>query len=424
MKHEFITGATGLLGSYLLREALLVEQPVAVLVRGQRRQTAAQRVSGLVAEMEAALGRKLPAPVVLEGDLREPGLGLSPSSLEWVGQNCQRVVHCAASLQFQVESASSEPYRSNVDGTRHLLRMCQNLGIGHFHLISSAYVCGDRQGLVSEQDLECGQQFNNDYERSKFMAEVLVRQAPWLDHWTLYRPSVIVGDTDSGYTSSFDGAYAFLRLARLFAGKSLEESLQSLGLDACDRVNLVPVNWVSACIRSLIDRDDRPSGQTYHLTSSHPLTPEDLYQATLGRADSAPAVPTSALDEVLRVYRPYLRNHPIFQDEQRRRDCPERPCPCLDRTTLESMVAFALQSGGGVGVRLHVGEQEVWSSSQTVTSTVEAFCSEPTWEALLAGDLKVEAALYEGWLLLEGEPDDLEPSLAVLRAYVEERRTC
>ena len=226
MNHDLITGATGLLGTYLLRQSMLAQRPLAVLVRANRTYSAKQRVQHLVGQLQRASGRTWDEPVVIEGDLGQPGLGLSPESQDWLRQHCRRVIHCAASLQFNVDAATSEPYRTNVDGTRHLLQACRALNIGEFHLISSAYVCGDRQGQVLEVDFECDQRLNNDYERSKYSAELLLRQADSLKHWTIYRPSVIVGDSESGFTANYAGAYAFLRLTRLMSVQALLQDLE------------------------------------------------------------------------------------------------------------------------------------------------------------------------------------------------------
>ena len=80
--HILLTGATGLLGRYLLRDLLLADTPVAVLVRRGRRQSAAERVEAMMLSWEAMLDRELPRPHVLEGDLTKPGLGLSDDEPE------------------------------------------------------------------------------------------------------------------------------------------------------------------------------------------------------------------------------------------------------------------------------------------------------------------------------------------------------
>ena len=108
---------------------------------------------------------------MLEGDITEPDLGLDARSMRWVAENCDTMLHNAASLTFQSTSRHSEPWRSNVEGTRHVLDMCRNAGIRRFHHVSTAYVCGLRQGRILESETDVGQKMSNDYEQSKLQAE-------------------------------------------------------------------------------------------------------------------------------------------------------------------------------------------------------------------------------------------------------------
>src|SRR5260370_878437 len=72
-------------------------------------------------------------------------------------------------------------------------------------------LCGRRSGLIAEADLDTDPSFDNPYEESKFQAEQLLRRTPGI-RATIYRPSVIVGDSRTGYTSTFTGLYRFLEL--------------------------------------------------------------------------------------------------------------------------------------------------------------------------------------------------------------------
>ena len=80
----FFTGATGLLGSYMVRDLLLKGRRLAVLVRRDRKRPAAERVDGMLRGWEAELGRPLPRPTVLEGDLSRPLCGLDARAIEWI----------------------------------------------------------------------------------------------------------------------------------------------------------------------------------------------------------------------------------------------------------------------------------------------------------------------------------------------------
>jgi thioester reductase-like protein len=202
-KSLLITGVTGLLGSYLVRDLLLDGRSLAVVVRRSRKQSAAARVETIVEHWEETLGKRLPRPTVLEGDLTRPLCGLDADALRWVGENCDELLNNAASLTFRGSDRQQEPWQTNVTGTSHVLTLARETGLRHFHHVSTAYVCGLRSGLIAEDDLDVGQGFGNDYERTKVEGEKLVRAAAgaaggFLDTATIYRPSIIVGDSRTG----------------------------------------------------------------------------------------------------------------------------------------------------------------------------------------------------------------------------------
>ena len=141
-----MTGATGLLGRYLLRDLLEAGVELVVLARSSRGRSAAERVAGIVAHWEQDSGLPLPLPTVIDGDLTAPLLGLNRDSLRLVERECDLLLNNAASLTFHSTSPEGEPFRSNVRGTQHALDLCQETGIRDFHHVSTAYVCGCRRG--------------------------------------------------------------------------------------------------------------------------------------------------------------------------------------------------------------------------------------------------------------------------------------
>ena len=90
MKYTLLTGATGLVGRYLLRDLLALDVPVAVLTRGNRVESAAQRIESLMLRWERLAGRSLPRPVVIDSDLRQPNLGLTDDDRTWIARHCDR----------------------------------------------------------------------------------------------------------------------------------------------------------------------------------------------------------------------------------------------------------------------------------------------------------------------------------------------
>ena len=100
MSFVLLTGATGLLGRYLLRDLFAAGHAVAVVARSSRNDSAADRMETVMSRWEQDAGRALPRPVVLEGELTQSGLALSDADRNFVREQCGRVIHSAASLAF------------------------------------------------------------------------------------------------------------------------------------------------------------------------------------------------------------------------------------------------------------------------------------------------------------------------------------
>jgi thioester reductase-like protein len=350
-----LTGATGLLGRYLLRDLLLAGSRVVVLARDFRAGSAADRVGAIVDFWSRSLGRALPRPVVLTADLADSDLGLQATDRAWLARHCRGVVHAAAKVSMR-RSGDGEPWRTNVDGTARLLDLCAALGSGEFHHVSTAFVCGVRPGPVRERDLACGQTFHNDYERSKYEAERLIATAPRV-RATVYRPSVIVGDSRTGYTSTYHGFYRFLDLADRLAAPADGSARRVLPLRlpfaATAPRDLVPVDWVSQAVVRLASRPRR-HGRTFHLTARRPV-PAGLIKQVAERvlgiegvwfAGATPLTDPTPLEgaflDHVQEYWPYLHGDPAFDRRNTWAALPDLPPPRVGRTMLVRMVRFAV----------------------------------------------------------------------------------
>lgn len=364
-RHLLLTGATGLLGSYLVRDLLLDGQPLALVVRADRKTAPEARVERIVASWEAELGKRLPRPRVITGDLTRPACGLSADDIDWVARHCQSLLHNAASLSFRGTDRAGEPWLSNVTGTAHMLELVRAAGIEHLHHVSTAYVCGLRTGRVGENELDEGQPFGNDYERSKVEAEGMVRAAAGPATVTVYRPSIIVGDSRSGFTSTYHGLFAVLRLGHTLLTKVALGStsgpaiLALLGISPSNHKNFVPVDWVSEvvawCVQSPAAR-----GRTFHVTHPRPVSSASigrLVQEAVERYSRAASADDPDLcDEAwfadnlasqLDVYRSYFRHDPDFDRTNTEALAGHIPCPELDHETLMRMAKFAIDDDFG-----------------------------------------------------------------------------
>ena len=354
MDYTLLTGATGLLGRYLIKDLLLANIPVAVLVRPSRRASAQHRVENAMCYWDSVLGRSLPRPVVLEGDITEPDLGLDARSMRWVAENCDQMLHNAASLSFQSTGPTSEPWRSNVEGTRNVIELCRNARIRRFHHVSTAYVCGLRQGQILESELDVGQEMSNDYERSKVQAEKMVRSADFLEQLTVFRPAIIIGDSKNSYTTTYHGFYAPLQASYTMSRTMDRNATGRVGsparfpLSGFETKNLVPVDWVSAVISHVVSHSEH-HGKTYHLTPQHPVTARlmadvleeegGFYSVRLvggGKPLTGLTEIEQLFCELISVYSSYWKDDPTFDFTNTRNASPPLPCPHVDREMLPS----------------------------------------------------------------------------------------
>jgi long-chain acyl-CoA synthetase len=171
-------------------------------------------------------------------------------------------VHSAASVSFSLPIAESRAI--NVEGTRRILEFADLVqrrgdGLRRLSYISTAYVAGDRRGVFCEDDLDVGQRFRNPYEQSKFEAETMVRALTHVLPIQIFRPSIVVGEADTGWTPAFNVIYWPLRA---FA----RGSYQAVPAKLSAPVDVVPVSYVADAIFELSGQEAR-SGETYNLAA-------------------------------------------------------------------------------------------------------------------------------------------------------------
>ena len=354
-----MTGATGFVGRYLLRDLLLRGRQVIVLTRGRGPVSGQDRIEAILQTWESRLGRRLLRPKFLDGNVCLPNLGIARTAMtNALLDDVDAVVHCAASLRFEEDEAREEPLRTNLTGTRNVVAFAQQWGIPHFHHISTAYVCGQRHEQIRETELDAGQAFHNIYEQSKFQAEQFVHAASGFASKTIYRPSIVVGDSITGFSSTFHTIYSILRFLRALPENNagnLDWIFQKLQLSGHEGKNLVPVDWVSGVIAELLDMPTA-WGQAYHLTNAIPVTANQLSVAiadAIGLQQSqwdSMALPASITDAQaayqmhVDAYRGYLADDPIFDASNLQKMLPNMAAPTIDHPSLVRMLAFAIEN--------------------------------------------------------------------------------
>ncbi len=256
-----LTGATGFIGMQLLARYLeRTNRRVYTLVRGADNREVQARMQQTLARLYGSDHPYSDLVVALRGDITEPGLGLGRIGDSLSERVCD-IVHGAASVSFSLGLPASR--RINVVGTREVLAFadrCQMRGdLRRMSYVSTAFVSGEHGGCFSEDDLDVDQRFRNPYEASKFEAERMVGRSRSHLPVTILRPSIVVGETGSGFTTSFNVLYWPLRaLAR--------GAYQALPARSDGVVDVVPVDYVADAIFALTAAREA-EGATFNLTA-------------------------------------------------------------------------------------------------------------------------------------------------------------
>ncbi|HEY6100089.1 MAG TPA: SDR family oxidoreductase [Anaeromyxobacter sp.] len=268
---HFVTGYPGFIGKRLVRRlAADLRGPDRLVLLVQEKNVRAAR------EDLAAIGAS--RAEVVEGDLEQMHLGLAGAEFKELARELTDVWHLAA--RSHLGAGRSEMRRVNVEGTRNMLDLALAAKrLRRFSHFSTAYVSGDRVGVILEDELAMGQRFHNTYEETKFQGELLVRRAQAEIPATVFRPSIVVGDSRTGEIDRFEGPYA---LAILLVASPVAVPLPLPG-DAVAPLNVVPVDFVVEAACSIAENPSG-AGRTVHLVDPSPLSARRVYEMIAERA--------------------------------------------------------------------------------------------------------------------------------------------
>jgi long-chain acyl-CoA synthetase len=260
----FITGATGFVGGEILARLLARdERQIVCLVRAVNTEDALRRGRATMAGMLGRRPTREEASRVrwVRGDVENECFGLPPGVHSALARRVEEIYHCAASTRFDLSLEAAR--RTNLDGVRAVVRFASEAarhgGLRRLHHISSAYAAGIFSGTAPAHDrIPKRRRFRNSYERSKADAERFLLENADVPV-TIYRPSIIVGDSRTGRTTSWNVVYYPMKL--MAAGVLRYAPAAPDGLLDC-----VPVDFVADAICALGARDDT-AGRVLHLTA-------------------------------------------------------------------------------------------------------------------------------------------------------------
>jgi thioester reductase-like protein len=341
----FLTGSTGYIGAHVAAN-LLRDHGAAlnVLVRARDVSEAEGRLwQGLQLHLDfPQFYEFLQTRVrVFRGDLTEPGFGLGRDEYDRLVHTSDSVIHCAASLNRKSEKSC---LNVNLRGTLEVLTLARHAehyhGLRRFSQVSTVAVAGKRKNEVVSEDrsIEWERSDYDPYARTKkfceHMMQVLLPETPK----TIFRPSIVLGDSRYAETMQFDMVKAFAFLA----------GLPVLPFRPNDKIDIVNVDFVAEAIATLHQKD-RPEHDTYHLSSGiGSQTFREITQALAAAQNKRSPVfvpvverpfagsvnflanrngPIGTGASLMKVFMPYLVWNTVFDNTRVTKELGKKPVP-------------------------------------------------------------------------------------------------
>ncbi len=293
----FLTGATGLVGSEVLRRYAGVDNKhVFAMIRADSAETLGQRFLDLLDNLEihsSEAGNIIP----VRGDVTAPDLGLEPHVAAVLAREATDIIHCATDINFG--RSLDEARAVNLLGVVNLMDQVRRWPhVERVAHVSTAHVAGRRTGVIYENELVHTAGFVNAYEQSKYEAEVYLQGLRHDLPITIYRSSSLVGDSRTGRVRQFNFLHQTLRLfdsnpstgpSTSSGGASGRCLVPALPGDPDGPVDLIPVDWLADALVYLVNERFEP-GQTYHLVAGreHSFTLGELVSFAVECLEQSP----------------------------------------------------------------------------------------------------------------------------------------
>lgn len=265
----FLTGFPGFIARRLVERLSRPRTQFFLLVQPHFVDAAARAIEGIAEET----GTPLENFALIEGDITEPQLGISDEDLQAIRDETTDVFHLAAVYDLAIDRETA--MRVNLGGTKNVNNLVLSLPrLRRYSYVSTCYVAGKRDGRILENELDHDAGFRNFYEESKYLAEAEVEKLKDQVPVTVFRPSVVVGDSATGETAKYDGIYYLIQYLRKAPAllRLINVGNRNVSL------NLVPVDFVVDAM-AILSEDERAIGKTVALADPSPLTTAELFDA-------------------------------------------------------------------------------------------------------------------------------------------------
>ena len=252
----FITGGTGFLGHNLIERLLQRKGDIYVLVRvGSKAK---------LDKLKQTWGKDGNRVIPVIGDLAKPRLGVSAARRRQLDGKISHVFHLAAIYDLQADAASQEI--ANIEGTLNTVRFAEAIKAKRFHHVSSIAAAGLYPGTFREDMFEQAVGLDNPYFRTKHESEAIVRSKCEIP-WRIYRPGIVVGNSETGEIDKIDGPYYFFKMIQKMR-RAMPAWMPAVGLEG-GRLNIVPVDFVVKAMDHIAHKAGEDH-KCFHLTDPKP----------------------------------------------------------------------------------------------------------------------------------------------------------
>jgi NAD(P)-dependent dehydrogenase (short-subunit alcohol dehydrogenase family) len=297
----FVTGATGFIGRNLVERLLEREGTIYVLVREGSKGRLEELRSRWAADEERVVG--------VGGDLSQPRLGLSDEDVSRLRGRIDHLFHLAAIYDMTADAESQRI--ANVEGTRHMVEFAEAIEAGRVHMVSSIAAAGLYEGVWREDMFgEAENLDNHPYFRTKHDSEGVVR-AESARPWRVYRPGIVVGDSETGEMDKIDGPYYFFKLIRRLRGV-VPQWMPMIGVEGRE-INLVPVDFVVRAMDHIAHQEGL-DGKAFHLTDPNPKSAGeviDIFARVAHAPESSARIPPGAVEPFVPLVRAFTALPPL-----------------------------------------------------------------------------------------------------------------
>ncbi len=265
----FVTGFPGFIAGRLVERLANDGTQFFLLVQPQFVDAAMKSVE----KITVAKGVPLENFALVQGDITKTDLGIEEADLSTIRAETTDIFHLAAAYDLAVSKELA--YSVNLQGTKNVNEFaCTVWGLQRYSYVSTCYVAGKRKGKILETELRHEKGFRNFYEETKYLAENEVEKLKADLPVTVFRPSVVVGDSRTGETAKYDGIYYLINYLRKWPKLLRFVNVGNKNV----RLNLVPVDFVVDAI-AVLSRDEAAAGKTIALADPDPMTTAELFDA-------------------------------------------------------------------------------------------------------------------------------------------------